>query len=319
MVCKYTYIGDAPLPPGGGTDKFNPATAITSERVCRTVPLVDCQILDQQLFPSHSKNSLRLAYFTHPQFLSLCFPMTLESNKYKISCPATLCRIERDEERLRVSMKLADCQFSVAGPEATSSYSDSPQLEQWVLKTTIHKGGELHMICKVLGNAFDEEGSGARLAHQFAEHVVHASSAPPPPYPSVPRNRCQHPRGRGGDLGYRGGGGGGGRGGARGGGKGGGGARWSDNTYGNGSAGSPDPHDRRYMTGGWETTKENPMSFGALKTNTDKDGRSRSPNQDDKHHHHQFVDAEEDDQYPHQYPYRGGGDGVNRVLVRGKW
>lgn len=40
-------------------------------------------------------------------------------------------------------------------------------------------GAELKMVCSVLGGSTALEECGARIAHQFAEHIAYASSAPP--------------------------------------------------------------------------------------------------------------------------------------------
>lgn len=79
-----------------------------------------------------------------------------------------------------VHMRLDQVQFSKAGPESTAQYFDEPLLRDWALGVCGQTGGLLTFHCRVLGNSSEELGSGARLAHQFAEHVVCASSNPPP-------------------------------------------------------------------------------------------------------------------------------------------
>jgi hypothetical protein len=82
-----------------------------------------------------------------------------------------------------ITMKLAECQYSRAGPGKDDPYEDSPETENWVLGQCGHKGGILEMQVLCVGNSTGEVGSEARLAHQFAEHVLHASAAPPPKEP----------------------------------------------------------------------------------------------------------------------------------------
>jgi len=79
---------------------------------------------------------------------------------------------------LQITMPLAKCQYSRAGPDPKAVYHHSSTLRKWVLSSAV--GNELVIECTVLGNSADEEGSSARLAHQFAEHVRVASSGKPP-------------------------------------------------------------------------------------------------------------------------------------------
>ena len=76
-------------------------------------------------------------------------------------------------------MRLAHVQFSKAAPDAAAQYYDEPHLRAWA-RAVVGDADCLSFHCRVLGNATDDKGSGARLAHQFAEHVVCASSNPPP-------------------------------------------------------------------------------------------------------------------------------------------
>jgi len=156
-----------------------------------------------------------------------------------------------------------------------------------------------------MGNSFQEVGSGARLAHQFAEHVVHASSAPPPTTlpsqryrnrPSKGRDGGQvHKGGRGGGDDGGGGGGGGGVGGGGGGGSGGG-ARWCSNTYDNKRTEDQGPLDRKRI------------AEAACRKR--KDQPSDDCEEDD-HQHRQ----------PHNRRYaRNGSESMeNRSMVRGPW
>ncbi|KAF8533930.1 hypothetical protein BDD12DRAFT_897420 [Trichophaea hybrida] len=149
-----------------------------ADRTCRTIPLKHVNLLDEVLFPAESKNSLRLAYFTQPQVLSLIFPAHPSTEKFKISCRAANCTIFRDGDMLRITMPLSETHYSRARPEPTAEYCNAPSLRKWVLSSVV--GEELVIECVALGNSADEKGSSDRLAHQFAEHVLVASSREPP-------------------------------------------------------------------------------------------------------------------------------------------
>ena len=175
--CIYSYLGEVPAPQNGciggllplpppasspaltrpPIDEFNPAVATASERTCRTIPLEHVHLLDEVIFPSTSKNSLRLAYFTQyrppgpraarppadarsPQYLALCFPQHPSTEKFKISAPARFCRIDRVSNTLLVHMRLAHVQFSKAAPDAAAQYYDEPHLRAWARATHGGKG-----------------------------------------------------------------------------------------------------------------------------------------------------------------------------------
>jgi hypothetical protein len=117
-------------------------------------------------------------------------------------------------------MRLSECTFLHAEEDPCARYFTSEYLKQWVIEslqdsltiTDIYKdttepmgiiarlpnissanggpvaGGvcaglkdvmELKIVCTVLGGSTAPE-YGARIAHQFSEHVAYASSAPPP-------------------------------------------------------------------------------------------------------------------------------------------
>jgi hypothetical protein len=80
---------------------------------------------------------------------------------------------------LAISMPRGRLAFSVAPGEISQMYSDAPGLRKDVCEW-LGARKVLTFVCVVLGNSTNEEGSGARLAHQFSEHVVFSCSRPPP-------------------------------------------------------------------------------------------------------------------------------------------
>ncbi|KAA8901861.1 hypothetical protein FN846DRAFT_956326 [Sphaerosporella brunnea] len=184
---KYQYHNPPPQAPNGAQDNYDPTNATRCDRPCRTVPLVDAQLLGVTVTPStESKNSLRLAYYTEAQSLAICFPEYPQPGKLKISCPAHACEMFREGPILYIQMELAKCKFSDAEPHKIAQYLPSESVARMVSDHTMYhqeSEGVLRIQARCVKNSAEENGSDARLAHQFAEHVLYASSSLPQKVP----------------------------------------------------------------------------------------------------------------------------------------
>ena len=91
---------------------------------------------------------------------------------------------------LTITVKLASCQYAVAGPERDASYFPAPRLEAWLKAEGRFSDHDiLQLVADVLPNG-PEPGCGARLAHEFSEYVLLASAVRPPLHP--PGTRQYH-------------------------------------------------------------------------------------------------------------------------------
>ncbi|KAA8901847.1 hypothetical protein FN846DRAFT_956265 [Sphaerosporella brunnea] len=120
---KYQYHNPPPQAPNGAQGKqLRSDNATRCDRPCRTVPLVDAQLLGVTVTPStESKNSLRLAITEAWRSVS----RVSSAGKVKISCPAHACEMFREGPILYIQMELAKCKFSDAEPHKIAQYLPS--------------------------------------------------------------------------------------------------------------------------------------------------------------------------------------------------